>query len=301
MSVDEAIRQFKEHLASDPRYAARTQKTYVDEVSLLGQWCTRRRRRLEDVTSDDVNEYVSASAHKKPIAMSTRNRKLTVLRTFFNFLVKTGALTVSPAVTVRFGRVRQREQPTLTAEDVAKVLERLPEAAAAWQTARDVCIITLLFNTGLRLNELIALNVENINVENRVILDVHRKGGDEQPLPLNDWAMEAVSAWLRVRPALDANEPALFVSRLHRRMSDRAIQLMVKEAGRVASFPFLKPHLLRHSFITELLRQGANLEEGKRLAGHRSIRTTSIYAHPAFQSLATAVGRIQRPKPKKNR
>lgn len=293
MRIDEAARLFVAHVRDERRFSPATVVSYRAELHLLGVFAvTRAVADVEGVTHVLLVEYLGSG--EPPVAPSTRNRKLTVLRSFFAFLVDQRLVAASPAQDVPFARAPRRDEPSLSARDVGKLLAVLAKEVS-WRGVRDSCIVLLLFHTGLRLSEMLSLDVGQVDLGNALLREVRRKGGREQPLPLNADALSALKAWLEARKGLVIEGDALFVSRLGGRLSKRAVQGRVKEVGEAAGVPSLHPHLLRHSFATEVLAAGGNLEEVRRLLGHASITTTSRYSHPSDEALRRAVDRLSTP------
>lgn len=290
MQIDEAARLFVAHVDEERRFSPATVVSYRAELRLLGVFAVAHQvAEIEAVTRELLVEYLGNGNSK--LAPTTRNRKLTVLRSFFGFLVDRKHVPTSPAHDVTFSRAPRRDEPSLSAREVANLLAVL-DREGGWRSVRDRCIVLLLFHTGLRLGEMLSIDLAQLDVSNALLREVRRKGGREQPLPLNTDALAALTAWLTARKALAVEGEALFVSRRGGRLSKRAVQSRVKEIGEAAGLPSLHPHLLRHSFATEVLAAGGNLEEVRRLLGHASITTTSRYSHPSDAALRRAVERL---------
>ena len=288
MRIDEAARLFVTHVDEERRFSPATVVSYRAELRLLGVFVGARQiTDVEAVTRELLVEYLGNGT----LAPTTRNRKLTVLRSFFGFLVDKKHAPSNPAHDVAFSRAPRRDEPSLTAHDVGKLVAVL-DKEGGWRSIRDRCIVLLLFHTGLRLAEMLSIDLGQLDIGNALLREVRRKGGREQPLPLNADALAALRTWLEARKALAVEGGALFVSRRGRRLSKRAVQTRVREIGEAAGLPSLHPHLLRHSFATEVLAAGGNLEEVRRLLGHASITTTSRYSHPSDAALRRAVDRL---------
>ena len=261
----------------------RTLASYEAELDALTRFLARRRvKKVAAVTREHLIGYLGRlTSRGQPLAASTRNRKLIVLTGFFAYLVRSGAIRVSPVADIPWVRQPRREKPTLTELDVAKLIRAAECTETTWIQARDAALVSVLFNVGLRITEVLSLDVSQVDVKQALLVRVRRKGGGEQPLPLNSAALAALKRWLTVRADGTWDTPALFVSRHHRRLSRRNAEDRLRELGERAGFGFrVHPHLLRHSFVTELLRRGANLEVVRRLAGHARLSTTASYAHP---------------------
>lgn len=232
----------------------------------------------------------------RPIAPGTHNRKIVVLKGFLGHLVATAGLASSPAEGLPWHRDLRRERPTLSATDVDRLTRAAETARQGWVRSRDAAIVAMLFNLGLRIAELVALDPPQLDLDHGLLLGVKRKGGLEMPLPLNASVRPLIARWLRDRERLRAQTPALFVARSGGRLARRSIEARLARLGHEAGFAYrVHPHMLRHSFATELLRTGANLEVVRRLLGHSAIATTARYLHPGLAELRGAVERLGRP------
>lgn len=293
-AMNDTVLRYAQHLASERRCSPRTVTTYRQELLLLVRWLSGRGvDRFEDVSRDLLLDYLARPGQDgRPVAPSTRNRKRTVLRGFFRWFIQSTGRTQNPMESIVRIRETRTEKPTLSAKDVGRLVGVL-ESRSGWPAARDACVVTLMFHVGLRLDELVSLDVDQVDLKAGLLLGVRRKGGNHQPLPLNGKALESLESWLHARESLEPATMALFLSRLRRRLARRTVQVMVHGLGQEAGFGFpVTPHMLRHAFATELLRSGANLEEVRRLLGHASITTTSRYSHPDQASLRRAVERL---------
>ncbi|GAC1661759.1 MAG: hypothetical protein PVS2B3_15230 [Steroidobacteraceae bacterium] len=179
---------------------------------------------------------------------------------------------------------RRRLPPTLDADQRAGLLA-IP--AADGLVARDRAIMELRYSSGLRLAELVGLEVASVDLKERMVR-VHGKGGKTRIVPVGRQAVDALKAWLKERMTLvNAHEAALFVGRTGRRLGPRAVQLRVGYwARRQGLGVHVHPHLFRHSFASHLLESSGELRGVQELLGHADISTTQIYTHLDFQHLA---------------
>ena len=295
MRLEAAIAQYLEHLR-ERGCTGRTCSSYQQELDLFRRFLAESGVvEVERVCREHVAGFLARTAKGgRAVCPATRNRKLIVLRGFFRILVAQKAIGSSPTEGVPWARQPPVERPALSQGDVERLL-RAVGPTSGWRKVRDEALVTLLFHTGLRLDEATALDAAQADLSARLLLGVRRKGGGTQPIPLNRTATEALHGWLAAREAFcgERQVPALFVSRLRRRLSRRAVELLMRKLGQRAGFAFpVAPHMLRHAFATALLKTGANLEEVRRLLGHRSIVTTSRYSHPDQASLRSAVDRL---------
>jgi integrase/recombinase XerC len=194
-------------------------------------------------------------------------------------------ITVNPALEVRAPKAARRLPQTLDADQMARLLQ-MPEKGDQLM-ARDRALMELLYSSGLRLAELIGLDVSSLDLKDGVVR-VLGKGRKARIVPVGRVAARALRSWLQERPALARNdESALFVGRNGLRLGPRAVQARVALwARRQGLGVHVHPHLFRHSFASHLLESGGELRGVQELLGHADISTTQIYTHLDFQHLA---------------
>ena len=219
---------------------------------------------------------------------SSIERKLSTLRSFFNFLQKKLKIKSNPALSLK-GPKRKRRLPLILSQDQMKnILEPhlYEEKAAGW---RDRAIIELLYNTGIRLSEISFLRREEIDFQTGEIR-VLGKGNKERIVPLGENASKTLVEYLdskdKVSSLKNKETGYLFVNKYGERLSRRGIARIVKKYGaEVTEDQKTRPHILRHSFATHLLDEGANLLAVKEMLGHESLSTTQIYTHVSMDRL----------------
>lgn len=211
--------------------------------------------------------------------------KMSSLRSFCDYLVRKQELKANPArgvVTPKQGRPLPKN---LDVDQVYQLLNISDEGDPL--AIRDRAMMELFYSAGLRLAELVALNVADLGRDDRQ-LRVLGKGNKERIVPFGRMALEWLNKWLAVRPLLAvADEPALFLSKQKRRISTRSVQLRLEQWGIKQDLaPHVNPHKLRHSFATHLLESSADLRAVQELLGHANLATTQIYTHLDFKRLA---------------
>jgi integrase/recombinase XerC len=231
-----------------------------------------------------VRGYVAWLRRQKRGGATVR-RHLSSLRGFFRHLVDHGQLKYNPAVDVRAPKQAPLLPKTLSQDDAARLVEA--PAGDAPIVARDRAILELFYSSGLRLAELHGLDASAFESDLSEVR-VTGKGSRQRIVPVGRKAREALRAWLRERgDCARAGEPALFVSRLGRRLSRGSIQARVALWARQAGLGVrVHPHRLRHSFATHLLEESGDLRAVQELLGHASISTTQVYTHLDFAHLA---------------
>ncbi|MBN1349141.1 tyrosine recombinase XerC [candidate division KSB1 bacterium] len=216
------------------------------------------------------------------------NRKLACLRSFFKFLITIGEIDHNPLSSLFSLKMEKKLPNTLSFDSISEVLS-MPDENQPMQL-RDKLIIELFYGTGMRLSELANLNVSDINLYNS-LLKVKGKGSKERLLPIGRIAGQTLQKYLQKRSELlrspdDKHIDALLLNKDGARLSNRGIRLIVnKWLSKVAEAGKTNPHILRHSFATHLLDEGANLMAVKELLGHSSLSTTQIYTHVTVERL----------------
>ncbi len=228
---------------------------------------------------ETVRDFLAA-LHRRGLRRASVARKLSALRAFFRHVERTGGGR-NPAKSVRSPRLPRRIPTRMEEGEVEQLLET-PDPATP-RGARDLAVLELLYGTGARVAELVALDLQDINRRDR-IFRVLGKGGRERLVPFGEIADDALGNWLGMRERLGTPDPdALFLNARGGRLSDRSVRNIVKrylgEAGIARLAGKVSPHTLRHAFATHLLDGGADLRAIQELLGHQSLATTEKYTH----------------------
>ena len=296
----EWVARFRRYLGTERRLSSHTDTSYARDLAALVGFCERAH--LEDWSQLDSQHVRAFAAHSHAAGLAPRSiqRRLSAVRSFYAFLLREGPgaaaaalsarrrgsarVTHNPASGVRAPKAGRRLPRTLDADQMARLLE-LP--AGDVLTARDRALMELLYSSGLRLAELVGLELASVDLRDRVV-HVLGKGRKARIVPVGRAALAALRAWLKERPAVArAQETALFVGRNGRRLGARAVQARVALWGRRQGLGVhVHPHLFRHSFASHLLESSGELRGVQELLGHADISTTQIYTHLDFQHLA---------------
>ena len=277
--LDEEVGRFVDDLRYSRGYSRFTVKSYAEDLhGLSGYLGDRGIMSYRDVTFDHLADYLySLSDHhqsNKSIA-----RKVACFRSFFKHLINAGERETNPAALLFSPRL-DRRLPDFLAEEEVEGLLQLPDTAT-WKGTRDLAIYEVLYSTGIRVSELVALDVGDIHPEERVAR-ILGKGRKERLVPIGSPAYEAVRQYLghpesngRVR-----TEGPLFVNRRGGRITTRGVRFIFSEYSKRMDRPVhVSPHTLRHSAATHLLDHGADLRFVQEMLGHSSLETTQIYTH----------------------
>ncbi|HLN64681.1 MAG TPA: tyrosine-type recombinase/integrase [Symbiobacteriaceae bacterium] len=274
------------------RRAERTREEYARDLGLFVAWAKKQGKDdPRQITSAEIEEFLKSLVRKDGIryAAVSRNRVLAVVKGYYKFLVKDRLIAPldDPASLVATQKRPRRAPIFLELDEGARIIlgvrERVAESEfQQMMKARDMAILTLLLGSGLRISELVALNVDTWREAMMSgWLTVVGKGDKERIVPPSDEAVEYVQKYLRVRPEVppDPEGRPLFVSRKNGRLSRFQIERLVKGLAQEAGITKkITPHKLRATWVTQLLISGANPREVQKLAGHESLDTTMIYA-----------------------
>jgi integrase/recombinase XerC len=277
-------RAFIRHLRTERRLSALTASSYERDLAALVAYCDAQK--VGDWKSLDAQHVrvFAAREHARGLSPRSIQRQISAIRTFLRYLIREGALTSNPALEARAPKAAKRLPHTLDADQMTKLLDfRTAEGIGV----RDKAMMELLYSSGLRLQELISLDLTDLDLADRT-LRVTGKGNKERVLPIGRFAADAIRAWMKERAALaDVDEAAVFVGRNGRRIGARAVQLRIDHWARRSGIGVkTHPHLFRHSFATHLLESSGNLRGVQELLGHANISTTQVYTHLDFQHLA---------------
>lgn len=280
------IEEFSSYLENERRSSNHTVKNYIVDLMQLFSFLEGRSKcvKVSEIDHVVVREYLGTLFGKKnPTSIA---RKLSSIRSFFNFCIRKGEIKANPAKEVPAPKVPKRIPKFLTVDEVFALLD-CPDTNAALGR-RDKAILELLYASGLRVSELVGLNNGDLNIEEGMVR-VLGKGRKERIVPVGKKACEALRQYLDLRPALinkaDGNE-AIFVNRSGTRLSTRAIErLLIKYLKQSGIQKAATPHVLRHTFATHLLNAGADMRGIQELLGHSSLSTTQKYTHVGIEKM----------------
>ena len=280
----EWLQRFARYVATERRLSPHTSTAYAQDLAALADWCDAQG--LADWSALDAQHVRAFAARSHGGGLSPRSvqRRLSAVRSFFSFLIREGQTKNNPGVGIRAPKSARRLPQTLDVDQMGRLLEVPVETPL---DARDVALMELLYSSGLRLAELVSLDLAQLDLADRTVR-VLGKGSKTRIVPVGSKALGALRAWLKERPALARPDTAaLFVGRNGARLGARAVQLRVAAAARRQGLAMgVHPHLFRHSFATHLLESSQDLRGVQELLGHADISTTQVYTHLDFQHLA---------------
>ena len=283
---DPLAEEFLRYLAVERNASSRTLKAYRQA---LATFRAETKTPWKKCTANDFRDYLFALM-KRGQARSYVRLQFSAFRTFYQFLAARKGLRSNPVREVQLPKLDKKLPLVLTRQQVEELLAapaRVAKnrAAPVWMPLRDVAIMELFYSSGLRLGELAALDVADVDLYTESVR-VLGKGRKERVCPVGLPALEASS---RYRAAANVHSGPLFISKSRRRLSTRSIWLVLKRYLRHTSIPIsISPHKLRHSFATHMLDRGADLRSVQALLGHASLSTTQIYTHVTVERLKKA-------------
>jgi integrase/recombinase XerC len=276
---------FLKRLATERRLSPHTVAAYEHDLRALLEFLEREQiGSFKGLDSFGVRRF-AAESHRKGLSARSVARRLSAVRTFLNYLIETGVLKSNAGVHVQAPKAPRHLPATLDADQVASLLAISGEDP---ETLRDRAILELFYSSGLRLAELVGLDLGDVDVADRTVR-VTGKGSKTRVVPVGKKALAALHDWQAVRAELArSGETALFVGVRGSRISPRTVQKRVNEWAKRQGAPTgVHPHMLRHSFATHLLESSRNLRAVQELLGHASLSTTQVYTHLDFQHLAS--------------
>lgn len=284
------IDQFSDYIQKERHYSAHTLLAYQKDLLQFSTYLENSSAdsvEPDKITKQHIRGFLSQLVSDR-IAPKSINRKLASIRSFFRYLVRIGVLKVSPAANLYSLKMQKKLPQTLSYKSIAEVLNSIDDSTPSG--ARNKLILELLYGTGIRLSELKELDVSDINFYSGLI-KVRGKGSKQRLVPLGSVARKTLKHYLERRHELtskneDKTSDALILNKHGKRLSAKGISRVVnKLLSPVSTHGKSNPHLLRHSFATHLLDEGADLTAVKELLGHQSLSTTQIYTRVTVERL----------------
>ncbi|BCG63129.1 MAG: integrase/recombinase XerC [Methyloprofundus sp.] len=283
--AEQQLSDFLQQLTVEKRLSVHTVSSYQRDLKRLAHFCCQQSiLQWVDVTANNILKHI-AERHRGGLSSKSLQRELSAIRSFYFYLMKIGQADHNPAQHVQAPK-QARKLPKIL--DVDQVSGLLDAGTSSVLEVRDLAMFELFYSSGLRLSELSALNINDLDLHDKQLKVVKGKGGKSRLLPVGRHAIAALQAWLQVRPpSAIVNEEPIFTSTKGKRLGNRSIQLRLKQwCLKKGVTEQVHPHMLRHSFATHLLEASQDLRAVQELLGHENISTTQIYTHLDFQHLA---------------
>lgn len=285
--MDEHIGHFLNFMSVEKGASGNTVAAYRNDLQQFDSFVTSVRgngkpRDWQRLERDSIVEYL-LSLRKRNYAEATVARKVAAIKSFFQYLQAEGTIRANPAESLESPRVGRSLPKPLSVTEVDELLEQ-PMKRNTPEAKRDRAMLELLYATGLRVTELVSLNIDDVNMSGPYVRCMG-KGSKERTIPIHDQAAAAVAEYLnegRAALAKTRRESALFVNRRGERLTRQGFWLILKQYAKEANIATpVTPHTLRHSFATHMLRGGAPLRNVQELLGHANISTTQVYTQIA--------------------
>ena len=277
----EQIQEFLEYLTVDKGYSENTLAAYRNDLSQFCAYVEPLVSGWDEVDQGTIMNYIMFMKGEQEYASSTVARKVAAIKSFFHYLADRGEVSDDPTATLDSPKVRKRLPVAISQGDMEQLL-REPAQEDTPKALRDRALLEVLYATGLRVTELVSLNVEDVNLASATVRVVHPKSNRDRLVPVHQRALEPLRDYLergRVQLLRDPEVRALFLNHRGQRLTRQGLWLIVKHYVReVGIQEDVTPHTLRHTFAAHLLNQKAELEYVQELLGHANISTTQVYA-----------------------
>ncbi len=283
--MEEQIHEFLEHIRSSKGYARNTVEAYRNDLTQFLSFAQNERPHLNNWVRVDkplLQVYLIHLKERNYTAASVA-RKVAVIKTFFHYLMERHLITEDPTLTLSSPKVEKRPPKVLPPDEVERLLSA-PAKHGTPKGLRDCAILELLYASGLRVSELVALQEDDVDLQEHIVRCSGR-GDRRRVIPIADRAVLALASYLEhSRPVMSnqGDELALFVNPRGVRLTRQGLWLIIKEYVKEAGIATpVTPHTLRHSFAVHMIERGADLQNVQRLLGHSNITTTQVYSRLA--------------------
>lgn len=284
--MEELLKRYVRHLELERSISPLTVRNYTGDIQgFLDFLGNNGVDSLDKVNRSTMRLYLGW-LHEKGIARASISRKLSALRSFYRYLARENLVEAEPLLTLSSPKLEKRLPTFLTHEEMARLIEA-PDASTP-QGLRDRAILELLYAAGLRVSEIVALDLKDIDLGSRQVV-VWGKGSKERMVLMGRPAAEALKLYLnlgRIKLEGKAYTQALFLNRFGERIAERRIQHLIKKYAQQAGLEMrVFPHIMRHTFATHLLDGGADLRVVQDLLGHARLSSTQVYTHVTLSQI----------------
>ncbi|MEQ1558033.1 MAG: tyrosine recombinase XerC [Methyloglobulus sp.] len=276
---------FLDQLKYEKRASLHTVANYRRDIEGLARYCQEKEiLNWSDLKQNDIRAHIAAR-HRKGMGSKSLQRELSAIRSFYTFMLKNGLTESNPAQHIKAPKQARKLPKVLDVDQINGLLEA---GTSSPLEIRDLAMFELFYSSGLRLSELRALNVNDLDLHDRSLIVLSGKGDKSRVLPIGSKAVQAINNWLQERAKnTTIADNALFVTSKGKRLAQRSIELRLEQWCKKKGLQeHVHPHMLRHSFASHLLESSQDLRAVQELLGHSNIGTTQIYTHLDFQHLA---------------
>ncbi|MBN2280918.1 MAG: tyrosine recombinase XerC [Candidatus Marinimicrobia bacterium] len=283
MDTETAVKKFIRYLENERNYSALTAENYQRDLNqffnFVREFYNLDQVKIHHITKQSIRHF-AGKLNEEGLKNTSISRKIAALKSFFKFLASDGILEKNPAAGIKSPRT-EKKLPIVVSKDIlAKALNNI--ILKDFINARNKAVMELFYSTGIRLGELVGISMKDINFAKNTI-KIYGKGAKERIVPFGKIVAENLNVYQKFRVekfgTFNHSSP-LFLSNRGKRISRQMIQIIVKKIlEEVSEQLHLSPHVLRHSFATHLLDEGAELMAVKEMLGHESLSTTQLYTH----------------------
>ncbi len=283
------VKEFKDYLIGEKNASQHTISAYLNDLTQFeiflretGHACTNSQIQIEQIDRLAIRSFMG-QLYEKSNSGASMGRKLSTLRSFFNFLCREGHIKTNIIKTIPIPKKTNRLPSYLSVDEVFRLLD-LPKATS-FAGARDKAIFEMFYDTGIRISELVKLSLEDLKIEQQTV-KVLGKGKKERILPFGKKTTAVIKSYLQFRAdhikkmTPPSDSPGLFLNQRGQTISTRGVRKIMNQYIRANNFPKnISPHSLRHTFATHMLEAGADLRAIQEMLGHASLSTTQKYTH----------------------
>lgn len=281
--MKESIDSFLNYLTVEKGLSNNTIAAYRNDLTQLSEFLSNGDNKLVSWSTVDrptLSSFVLSMGNKAPTTVA---RKIAAVKAFYGFLSNEGHVSIDPTDGITSPKIGRPLPKPLTIDEVKRLLEAMTSKNSP-EGKRDKAMIELMYATGMRVSELVALNIEDVNLTpGTASLKCTGKGSKQRIIPIHDQAAQWVSKYINEGRALlnaDSSQQALFLNQRGERLTRQGFWLILKHYAHETDIKAdITPHTLRHSFATHMLRGGASLRHVQELLGHANISTTQVYTH----------------------
>lgn len=278
--MKEQVQQFLDYIVEEKSYSLNTLAAYRNDLSQFVEFVEPKVDSWEKVSRSLIMDYIMSMKSEQEYASSTVARKVAAIKSFFHYLVDKGALEDDPTATLDSPKIHKRLPKAISAEEL-EILLAEPADEETPKALRDHALLEVLYATGLRVTELVSLDVDDVNLASATLRVVHPRDQSERIVPIHERAIEPLKEYLergRIQLLSDPEEQALFLNHRGKRLTRQGLWLIVKHYVREAGISEeITPHTLRHTFAAHLVEKKADLEYVQELLGHSNLSTTQVY------------------------
>ncbi|MCW3118420.1 MAG: integrase [Chitinophagaceae bacterium] len=282
------LQSFVDYLKFEKRYSEHTVRSYHDDLKQFSQYLILNSNEfsVEKIDHFQIRNWL-ASLKAKKISAKSINRKISTLKSFFKYQLKTGVIGQTPMTKIISPKISKRLPVFIKEEDAEKLINTLSNSTEDWKSLNTHLLITMFYETGMRLSELINLKENQVDFSKKQI-KVLGKGNKERIIPVNDGLITILKNYIQnKKKEFEKKNDRLLVTDKGNKMYTKYAYLLVNKAliNNVKTLDKKSPHVLRHSFATHLANNGANLHAVKDLLGHSSLASTQVYTHNTIEKL----------------